>query len=150
MIRKQNIDQHGFTIVELVIGMMLSVMLLAAIAPILLSGIRTVKARQRRLEAELLGDSIFQCAAKELQGMEPQTSGAVSVAETFLEAFTTECLDEDYHLEEYGFDAELYVEALEHEWIRLQVTLLEREQICYVREETMFLPNQERSKSRER
>ena len=134
-------NKKGFTLVEIVIALMLSVILMAAIAPVVMTGFRMLKARQQKLEAGLLGDSIFQCAARELQNMEFNNDDTDDIVAW---------LTGEYDLQKYGFEAEIRTEPSEHGWICLQVKLLAEGSVTYEREEMIFLPNQELSKEHER
>ena len=115
----------GFTMIEVMIASLLMTMILAAAFPMFRTGKGIADQKQRTMEIEILGDSVFERAEKELQN--------------------TMSLDgwdkADTRLERYGLDMEVLAEPMEEGWHVLRVELSDDESVQYIREEWILVPN---------
>ena len=115
----------GFTMIEVIIASMLMTLVLATAFPLFRTGKGIADQKQRAMEIEILGDSVFKRAEKELQ--------------------ITMNLDEwdkkDTRLEQYGLELKVLAEPMEDGWYVLRVELSDEETVQYLREERVLVLN---------
>ena len=115
----------GFTMIEIMVASMLLTMVLAAAFPLIRTGKAIAVQKQRAMEIEILGDSVFKQAEKELQ-----------IAMNLDEWDKT-----DTRLDQYGLELEILAEPMEDGWYVLRVELSDEATVQYIREERILVLN---------
>ena len=132
----------GFTMIEVVVAAMLLTMVLLAAFPLFQTGKAIVDQKQRKQEIELLGDYVFEGAAKELQNAEMNDFESEEAEDGLDERLYLDGLDNlEEKLDPYGLDLEILAEPLESGWFFLLVELSEEGTVQYHREEMILSPN---------
>jgi len=109
-------NQKGFMLIELILASMLSGMIFLAAFPLVFTGYGAVKKERIRMEAAMIGDSIFERISKENQNTE-------EICSEFMD---------------FGFDVEIESEPVDNQWISLTVILVKEGDYVYERSE--FVP----------
>ncbi|MBQ7795878.1 MAG: type II secretion system protein [Lachnospiraceae bacterium] len=135
-------NRKGFTLVEVVIASMLAGMVLLAAFPLITAGRNMVNREQKRMEAAMVGDGIFEAVANELRCADRVFLGDLDELTEYMEVSDENDWDTfEFDLPESEQEVLMEAETVDDDWIWIKVSIEGEEELYYEREEIIPLLN---------